>query len=232
LTGKFARHDFASREELAAALTSVVAAQLDEAIERRGKAVLAVSGGSTPARFFKALSEAAVDWGKVVVTLVDERFVPETSPRSNAGLVKANLLQGKAALARFLPLATPLDDIAQAASTAEVGLRLLGLPLDVVVLGMGNDGHTASFFPDAEELEQLLDGRTPRLVSSVHAASAGEPRLTLTLPVIASARFLALHIEGEEKQATLERALSRGGKAPIRRVIDAAETPVEIFWAA
>ena len=232
MAANFARHDFASREELAAALTSVVAAQLDEAIASRGKAVLAVSGGSTPALFFKTLSQAALDWAKVVVTLVDERFVAETSPRSNAALVKANLLQDRAAAARFLPLASPLEDIAQATSVAEVALRLFGLPLDVVVLGMGNDGHTASFFPDADELEQVLVVSTPRLVSPVHAASADEPRLTLTLPVIASARFIALHIEGAEKQETLERALSRGGALPIRRVIDAAETPVEIFWAA
>lgn len=99
------------------------------------------------------------------------------------------------------------------------------------MLGMGNDGHTASFFPDAVELEQLLDPTGKALVLPVHAQSAGEPRLTLTLPVIASGRFIALHIEGAEKLTTLEKALAPGSTLPIRRVIDAAKTPVEIFWA-
>lgn len=226
------RHDFATRGDLAESLAQTIADRLRAAVAARDKGVLAVSGGSTPKLLFQTLAGLDLAWDKIAVTLVDERYVEETSPRSNAGLVKANLLTGKSARARFLPLAMPLGDIGAARNAAEIGLRLVGLPIDVVVLGMGNDGHTASFFPDAKELDDLLDPKATPLVSSVDAQSAGEPRLTLTLPPIASAHLIALHIEGAEKAATLEKALSPGSSLPIRRVIDAAQMPVEIFWAA
>ena len=228
----YVRHDFASREELAAGLAATVAGALAEAIEDSGTATLAVSGGSTPAKFFEALAHIDIDWSNVTVLPVDERFVPETSERSNARLIKDKLLQGPAAAARFIPLFAPNLDASEAAREADDHVGRLGPPLDVVVLGMGNDGHTASFFPDARELDALLDPNAAALVLPVHATSAGEDRLTLTLPPIVTASFIALHIEGAEKAVTLDRALGSGSTLPIRRVIDAAETPVEIFWAA
>ncbi|MGE3366790.1 MAG: 6-phosphogluconolactonase [Rhizobiaceae bacterium] len=228
----YVRHDFASRDELAAGLAATVAGALSEAIEDSGTATLAVSGGSTPRKFFEALARIDIDWSNVTVLPVDERFVPETSDRSNARLIKEKLLQGPAAAARFVPLFAPNMDVGDAAREADDHVGRLGVPLDVVILGMGNDGHTASFFPDARELDALLDAKAAALVLPVHATSAGEDRLTLTLPPIVTARFIALHIEGAEKAAALDKALARGSMLPIRRVIDAAETPVEIFWAA
>ncbi len=225
------RHDFENRTALAAALAGTVAGQLREAIAVADRASLAVSGGSTPGAFFAALAQADLDWEKVTITLVDERFVDETSPRSNAALAKSKLLQGLAAKAKFVPLYQAAEELDQVAQEASAAVGKIGLPLDVVVLGMGNDGHTASFFPDAQEIGALLDPSAKEIVASVHAVSAGEPRLTLTLPVVASARFIALHIEGAEKAETLKKALGTGSNLPIRRVIDAAQTPVEIFWA-
>lgn len=226
-----ARHTFDTRAALASALAGTIAAQLSDAVEARGSATLAVSGGTTPAVMFAKLSRAEIDWSRVTVALVDERFVPPDSPRSNARLVREKLLQDEAGQADFLPLYSPAPSAEEAASLADNALHQLTQPFDVVVLGMGNDGHTASFFPDANELDELLDPETQRLVAAVNAPSAGEPRITLTLPVIASARFIALHIEGAEKAATLKRVLASGSTLPIRRVIDAAQTPVEIFWA-
>lgn len=226
-----ARHTFDSRPALASALAGTIAAQLADAIEERGSATLAVSGGTTPGLMFAELSKTDIDWSRVAVTLVDERFVPPDSPRSNAKLVREKLLQDEAGQADFLPLYSPAPSAEEAASMADNALHQLAEPFDVVVLGMGADGHTASFFPDAAELEALLDPETQRHVAAVNAPSAGEPRLTLTLPPIASARFVALHIEGAEKKATLDAALAKGSTLPIRRVIDAAHSPVEIFWA-
>lgn len=222
---------FPSRGALARALAADIADALDRAIAERGAARLAVSGGSTPGLLFDALARTRLAWQKVVVTLVDERFVPPGSERSNERLVRSRLLVEEARLARFLPLWSDTPTVEAAADAAETGLALLGGQFDAVVLGMGADAHTASFFPDAAELGPLTDPDQRRRVMPVHAPSAGEPRLTLTLPQIAGARLLALHIEGAQKRAVLERSL--GGhdpRPPVARVFDAARQ-LRIYWA-
>lgn len=224
-------HGFATRDEVAAKLADETAERLAHAIAARGAALLAVSGGATPAGFFTALSGKALSWERVTVTLVDERFVPASSPRSNAGLVAASLLRDKAAAARFVPLFREGESLERAAEDAGKTLRALPLPFDVAVLGMGNDGHTASFFPDAENLAALFDPASEKIVLPVHAPSAGEPRLTLALARIVEAGFVALLIEGQEKKAVFERAVGDGPRLPIRAVIDASPRPVEVFWA-
>lgn len=221
---------FETRPALAAALGSAVAARLAEAIAANGRAMLAVSGGSTPKLFFQALAQEDIDWTQVLVTLVDERFVDENSPRSNAALAKANLLRGRAAAARFVGLYQPASTVEAAADKADAVRRSLGGPADVLVLGMGNDGHTASFFPDATTLPDLLDAGSERLVAPVHALSAGEPRLTMTLPSVAASRSVFLHIEGEEKRAVLDSALA-GAKLPIGAVLSALPRPAAVYWA-
>jgi 6-phosphogluconolactonase len=223
-------HEFPSREALADTLAGKVALTLTEAITSRGKALLAVSGGTTPALFFRTLSAADIEWSRVTVTLVDERFVPESSPRSNAGLAKANLLQGNAAAATFLGLYSDTDSVEKAAQKADSAIDRLGLPLDVVVLGMGPDGHTASFFPDATTLPELLAPENEMLVAPVHTVEGLEPRLTLTMPALMGAGFIALHIEGDGKRKVLASVLD-GQKLPIGAVIQNAERPVEVFWA-
>jgi 6-phosphogluconolactonase len=222
---------FAGQAELAEAVADAVAQRLQAAIGARGAAIMAVSGGTTPAPFFRALSGRPLAWDKVTVTLVDERFVPMSSPRSNAALVADDLLQGPAATARFVGLYHPAASAEAGAGLASQALAGLGWPLDIAVLGMGQDGHTASFFPDATDLPTLLDPQSQALVLPVEAASAGEPRLTLALPRIAGAGFVALHIEGETKRKVAEAALAPGSRLPIRAVIDHALRPVEIFWA-
>jgi 6-phosphogluconolactonase len=221
---------FDSREALAKRLAADVAGWLSEAIAARGRATLAVSGGSTPKLFFQMLSNADVDWAKVTVTLVDERFVPEDSPRSNAALARSNLLRGRAAAAAFVGLYDGTQALDAAATRATARLAALDLPFDVVVLGMGTDGHTASFFPDAPNLDALTDPLGEATVETVRALSGGEPRLTLTLPVLVSARHLVLHIEGEEKRRVLESAVS-GAHLPIATVMAAAGRPLDLYWA-
>lgn len=225
-------HEFSSGPSLAEALAEEVAQRLIAAIEARGMALIAVSGGSTPAPFFRALSFKALDWRRVTVTLVDERFVPTSSERSNARLVARHLLQNEAARADFIGLYHELDIVEEAAEKADRIIGALPLPLDVAVLGMGTDGHTASFFPDAENLSALLDAEGRQRVMPVHAPSAKEPRLTLSMPLLSKARFLALHIEGMEKKDVLAAAL--GGsrpRLPVRAVVDQAGEPVHIYWA-
>jgi 6-phosphogluconolactonase len=228
---RYSWNGFADRQDLATALAGEIADRLTGAIAERGTALLAVSGGTTPAKLFAVLSTTPIAWDKVTVTLVDERFVPPSSPRSNAGLVAANLLQNKAMAARFVPLYHEAATIEDAGAMDSEALRSLPWPLDVAILGMGGDGHTASFFPDAGNLEELLDPTSQRIVLPVHAASGGEPRLTLSMARIVAAGFVALHIEGEDKRAAFDGAMGPGAKKPIRRVIEAAPGPVEVFWA-
>jgi 6-phosphogluconolactonase len=226
------RHNFASPDALAEALAEAVANDLIKGIAARGTGVLAVSGGSTPKRFFKALSSCALDWPRVIVTLVDERWVEPSSDRSNAKLVQDLLLIGKAAQARFVPLWSggdvPTDD-AIAATNDRVGK--LPLPFDAVILGMGNDGHTASFFPGGDTLSDVLTSRGPAL--PLMAPGAGEPRVTLTLPVLLNTRSLYLHIEGSEKAATLDHAMGSGPveTMPVRAVLRQDQVPVHIYFA-
>lgn len=224
-------HEFPSREALASDLAETIADRLKAGIAARGGATLAVSGGTTPGRLFEVLSHRQIDWAQVIVTLVDERFVPPSSDRSNEKLVRERLLVNEARLARFVPLYSRQATVEAAARQAEAGIALLAQPLDVVVLGMGTDGHTASFFPDAPNLAELTDPAQTRLVLPVQTVAGGEPRLTLTMPPIAGARFLALHIEGAEKRTVLEGALSdRRPMLPIRRVMEAAPMPPRVYW--
>lgn len=223
--------EFSSGEALAEVLADDVAGALERAIRNRGAALLAVSGGSTPGRFFDALARKHLDWKNVVVTLVDERFVPPSSERSNERLVRERLLTNEARLARFVSLYNDAGSVEGAAAHAEAGLALFGPSLDVAILGMGMDGHTASFFPDASNLDDLLDPAQPRRVVAVHAKSAGEPRLTLPLSRLVDAGFLALHIEGAEKRTVLETALQPGGAKPISAIFAHAVRPVPVYWA-
>ncbi|WP_110748075.1 6-phosphogluconolactonase [Phyllobacterium leguminum] len=226
-------HDFADGAELAAALASQVAVRLGDAVRAGGTAVLAVSGGTTPVKLFEALSQQDIDWARVTVTLVDERFVSPESGRSNERLVHEHLLKDNAGKAKFVGLYSPASTAEAAAIAANARIDDLPRPFDVVILGMGTDGHTASFFPGGDRLAEAIDPGSKALVLPMQAEGAGEPRLTLTLPVIAEARFIVLHIEGAAKREVLERALEPGPETemPIRAVLNHAVTPVQVYWA-
>ena len=220
---------FDSRSALAETLARDVASVLAARIKAQGEAVLAVSGGSTPVLFFEALSRVGLEWSRIVVTLVDERWVPESNPRSNAALVRRHLLVGEASAARFIPLyngePTPIAGIAALTSS----LAAQKLPLAAAILGMGEDGHTASFFPGGDHLEAALNPDLEDLLITMTAPGAIEPRMTLTLPVLAQANFIALHIEGERKREILARAQAKGPVAdmPVRAVL--RHSPA-IYW--
>ncbi|HEV7417948.1 MAG TPA: 6-phosphogluconolactonase [Tianweitania sediminis] len=224
-------HDFDTPTLLAERFADDVAAALGAAMADRGLALLAVSGGTTPAPFFRALSQRELDWSKIHVAPVDERFVPTTSERSNEKLIRENLLINKAAAASFTPLYHETMTVQEAAIAAERGISVLPLPFDMLILGMGGDGHTASFFPDSPHLADVLDPKTPRLVLSADAPSANEPRLTLTLPVVVAARRLTLHIEGNDKRALFETILRERQDKPIGIVIEQSPRPVDVYWA-
>jgi len=222
---------FPSPEELAAALAETIAAAISRRLEKDGTAAIAVSGGTTPVRFFQALSKKSLNWRAVTITLVDERWVPADSARSNAGLVQRDLLQGPAAAATFIPLADATTTPEQGKAGIEEAIRGLNLPFAAVTLGMGNDGHTASFFPGGDRLAEALNPSAGQTVETMRAPGAGEPRVTLTLPLLLAADTIAIQIEGAAKRAALDAAMQPGPvmDMPIRAVLAARPAP-DIYW--
>ena len=229
MSKQHAWHVFDDGRSLAKALSASIAGQLRTAVESRGEAFIAVSGGSTPKRLFEELSHEELDWSRVTVTLVDERWVPDTDERSNARLVESLLLQHKAADAEFVPLY--VETATPEAGIGEVRARVAAMkqPFDVIVLGMGSDGHTASFFPGGDRLSEALDPSNSALVLPMRAPAAGEPRITFTLPVLLKGRALYLHVEGKDKRELLGQAEQSGSKLPIASVLH-AERPLDIYW--
>jgi len=224
-------HEFDDGEDLANTLAAFVARALRARLEKDGRAALAVSGGTTPIRFFELLAGQELDWAQVTITLVDDRWVPDSSPRSNAKLVRSHLLQRHAAAAKFLPLVTAGDMPEDGVAEIEIAMAALPLPFAAVVLGMGKDGHTASLFPAGDRLALALAPAAGRHVETMRAEAAVEPRITLTLPVLLAADVVAIHIEGERKRAVLEAALRPGPveELPIRAVLARQPTP-DVFW--
>lgn len=216
---------------------------LQRAIAERGLASLMVSGGSTPHPFFAALSKRSLDWSRVTVGLVDERYVDADHADSNERLVRERLLTGEAANARFFGMYAPGGQEVALTESAQAFKELLAAQqgrLDVVVLGMGGDAHTASLFPvHAGNREQLvraldLDASDDALVCSMLPSEAPHQRISLTLKPIVESRHLLLHITGEDKQRVLIKALETGDtlKAPIASVFKAKRVdPAIVYWA-
>ena len=224
--------EFASSAELAEAFATEVAAKLHEAMQTGGQAVLAVSGGSTPKRFFQALSQKLVPWERVSIVPVDERFVPETHERSNARLIREHLMIDRAARANLVSLTADAETAEAAAGLVEERVAALPRPFDVAVLGMGGDGHTASLFPGGDNLERAGSLDADALVMAMDAPEQPEQRLTMTLPLLLDAKNLYLHIEGREKLDVLERAHGEGDwrELPIRTVLRNAGD-LQVMWA-
>ena len=218
---------YPDRDMMMIALANVLAGALKNVLLLSDSASLVVPGGSTPGPVFDYLSAADLDWSRVRVLLSDERWVPESSERSNTRLVRARLLVGRAAAASFLPMYADFKE-------PEDGLNELvasitpHLPISVMLLGMGTDMHTASLFAGADRLSEALDTRAPTLVA-MRAPGAPEPRITLSAPVLAGALERHLVICGAEKRAALDRAREIGDPmaAPVLCVLDGAT----VHWA-
>ncbi len=220
-----ARQAYPDRDTMMRDLAELVADQLRAAHASKDRATLAVPGGTTPGPFLSALSEADLAWRDITVLPTDERMVSASSERSNARLIRETLMQNAAASANFVALHEPL--IGSLADQVEAVL-----PLDVLVLGMGEDMHTASLFPGAPELAAALADDAP-VVMEITPPGQPEARLTLTAPVLRAASVIHILITGPEKLAALEAALADGpvDDAPVRAVLT-APCPVTVHYAA
>lgn len=216
---------FADAGELDRALAATVATALAQGIAERGSACLAVSGGRTPGGFFRALAACELDWTRVTVTLADERCVPETDESNNARNVRAQLLQAHAAPARFIPLYRENE------TPSELASRVAQLPLsfDAVVLGMGDDGHTASIFPDSPQRDEALAASAPDVLH-VEGKAPVRQRITLSARRLLASRLLCLHITGTGKWQVLGEALAGSAAShPIHHFLNASPN-AHVFW--
>lgn len=219
--------EYPDRDFLHLRLADRIAGQLADFIRRDGRATLSVPGGTSPAPVFDILSGVDLDWSKVTVVLNDERWVPENSDRSNTRLLREHLLKGRAAAASLLPLYTPGTNAPEEAMEELAAGLKPHLPLSVLLLGMGADMHTASLFPGADRLAEGLAAHAPLLLP-MRSDAAGEPRITLTAPVLKGAFNIHVLITGNAKRAALEKAATLPPEeAPIRLVLDQAD----VHWA-
>ena len=230
--GFVARH-FGDMDQLAAARAESVAEDLRNAITTRGSASLIVPGGRTPGPFLERLSAQDVPWNKTRIGLTDERWVPTSSPKSNEFHVRKNLLRGAAGNAEFVGLKADLARPKAAEDVCTHRLGRLPSPRDIVVLGMGSDGHIASLFPGATALASHLDPDGPARCVAVSAPVAPFARMSQTLSALISCRRLVVLICGQEKRRAVEQATgdSPGSALPIGAVLRQQRVPVEVYWA-
>ena len=226
-------NDFASRTQLDSALAEKVSSILQSAIASKGKASIAVSGGSTPKGFFKALSEKNLDWNKVTITLADERWVNITSADSNTRLVHENLLQNKASAAKFFHLKQGENLCDETLVDLNLAANNALLPLDILILGMGEDGHTASLFPCSQQIEQGLDTNNTDVLMKVEPTTAPYQRITFSFASLSQSKNTFLHICGDNKKQVLDKALSANDifEMPVRAFLHSDGIDTQVYWA-
>jgi 6-phosphogluconolactonase len=227
----FKLNELNSKRELVDILSTRVAKMLEDAITLKGFATIALSGGSTPIQLLNKLSKSSIAWEKVRITLVDERWVDTNSDKSNEKLIRDNLLKNSAKKARFIPLKNGAVKAKLGVVTLDTMLKTFLRELDVVVLGMGLDGHTASFFPHTPELQEVL--QTNNLCCATTAILEPKERMTLSKSFLLSTKNLILHIEGKEKKAVFEKVVHSNDalNMPLVSMMQQKNPILEVYYA-
>lgn len=223
--------EFDSAEEMTDQIVGDVTFIIEQALDSRGQALVAFPGGSTPKPILEKLAQANLRWKNVTIVPTDDRLVPVDSPLSNVAMI-AKIFIPKGA--RVLPITSEAADHKLAGNAANARLADLHWPPDLVWLGMGDDGHTASIFPGPDLDDALNGGKDVRAVGVAPdplPPEAAVNRVTLTAAAIASARTTILVISGVKKREVLEKAIEEGAKSayPVGRVLDRIEVPVDIY---
>lgn len=228
-------HLFDNPESLTVALANSIEADLSKQLSISGTAGIALGGGNTPKHLYEKLSTAQLDWSNITVTLTDERWVSNQQPESNERMLKLSLLKHRASRARFVPLKTAHPTAKEGQLFLDQALREQLPELDVVVLGMGGDGHFASLFPDTESLAEGLNHGSPLLCLATESPVVPKERISLTLAALLTAKKIYLFITGDEKLNVYRRAClgdqAESGMLPISAVLHQTDVPVEVFWS-
>ena len=220
--------------EMAAAVAGDIGFIIESAIDARGAAVIALAGGKTPTPIYEQLSSAKLDWKRVTIVPGDERIVPLGDPRSNVTVLAKFFLPKGARVMPIVPNA--IADYKAAGRSADALRQDLHWPLDLCLLGVGNDGHTASIFP-GPDFEEAVNGPKDRRALGVMPdpmpLEAPVPRVTLSLAAISTSRALLIAVRGDEKRALIETAIKQGRSSPypIGLALAGTELPVDIHWA-
>lgn len=223
-------HEFVSKDALNTEFAAKITGILQNAIAQKGNASIIVSGGNTPKPLFAQLSNADIDWEKVTISLADDRWVDVADDASNDKLVREHLLVNKASKATFISLKHDFVDAVDAVSACEAAINDVQMPFDVLILGMGEDGHTASLFPCSEQLQAGLDLNSGKKYIAVQPTTAPHQRMSLTLPALLASSHIFLHSTGESKKAVIAKALeSTESEMPIKAVLERAN--VQLMWA-
>ena len=223
--------EFRSREEASIAAAEQVIVALQNRLQQQEKTQLVVTGGSSPARCYKALSESRVEWRNVQVLLSDERWIPADHPDSNERLLRETLLVDEAAAAEFLPFYESDMSVSERSDFFTHTIRDFTAPNACALLGMGNDGHIASLFPDADNLRAGLTIESPIYCIPVNTIASPYQRISLTLSAILRSDEVDLLIFGAEKRDVIEQASEGCGNFPVASLISQPKVPVKVFWA-
>lgn len=191
-------------EMMAMDLADILASELNDALHNKERVTLVVPGGTTPAPIFDILSSVHLDWARVNVLLTDERWVPETDKRSNTRLLREHLLVDQAAAATLIPLYRDGETLEEALPELAKAIGPL-LPIDVLLLGMGQDMHTASLLPKADNLEDAFEANAPLLLP-MRSVNVDETRVTLTAPVLRGAMKTHIVYTSKSKNKALKTA--------------------------
>ena len=219
-----------NREELNAVLSEDIAKHLSATLSTSGAASLAVSGGSTPADMFKLLGNKVLDWAKVQTLLVDDRWLNADHPDSNQATLNKTLFSGLASKSRYLALKNDAANVDDGQYKCEELLQELHWPLSLVHLGMGDDGHTASWFHDAPEYPALVKAHEQHCIA-VHPGAAPYSRISLTPAAVLNSDKIVIQIFGKAKRDVLESALAKDADFPISLVLHQQQVAVDIYWA-
>ncbi len=222
---------FETREAASLAAAQAIAALVMRRVEGQYKASLVVAGGTTPRQCFAELAHMELDWQHVSVVLSDERWVAPDSEESNERLVREMLLKDRAAAAELLPFYAPGSDPETRSEELNQQIRNLPFPFACALLGMGEDGHFASLFPDADNLDDGLDTESQHLCIPVRTAASPHPRISLTLSALSRSDEIVLLVFGDKKREVLEAAKEPDSDLPVARLLMQKRAPVNVYWA-
>lgn len=225
-------YKFDSRQELGEVLKNDVINSLSEGLDEKGKASMLLSGGSTPGPLYKALSDQQLNWQNVWFAPTDERWVEPDHADSNEKLIRETLLQNNAKVANYIGLKSDADDPFTGQEQTNSNISAMPMPFDIVLLGMGEDGHVASLFPGLKDTREAMDDKSVNFCQGIRRGGSDVDRMTMTLNCLMKTKRIFLLFYGFKKLGVFEQAkLSKTDDLPVSYLLHQNHVPVSLYWA-